>query len=78
MRLNQECPICKNIYEKEGTPEPDKICGDCEFSDHRKRELTYYALERLLEDTHEDSEYKEDEIVEVMNSIWNETLKEND
>lgn len=29
MKLNHECPLCRKIYEREGTPEPNKICPDC-------------------------------------------------
>lgn len=37
-----------------------------ELIEYRKRDLIYFALERLLEDSNEDSVYKETEIVEAM------------
>jgi hypothetical protein len=29
MMLNHECPICKKIYERDCTPEPDLPCPEC-------------------------------------------------
>jgi hypothetical protein len=40
-----------------------------ELRDFREWEILHFALERLLEDTHEDSEYSEEEIVAVIDKL---------
>ena len=42
MMLNHECPICKKIYQRDCTPEPDMPCPECEVDIATNPPLRYF------------------------------------
>ena len=42
MYLTHTCPICGKEYEREYTPEPDKVCPHCELESIVNPAIRYY------------------------------------